>query len=593
MRSSPLKQLLVERGNPFFLEETVQMLAETKVLGGERGRYRLTQPVHAIQVPASVQAMLAARIDRLPSEDKRLLQVASVIGNDVPFALLQAMADIPDEALHRGLDHLQVAEFLYKTGLFPDLEYSFKHALTHDVTYRGMLQEQRRGLHARIVAALETLYRDRLGEQIERLAHHALRGELGERAVPYLRQAGLKAAARSALQDARAWFEQALGVLAAMPESEATLQQAFEIRLELRPVLNQLGDVRQQLERLREAEVLAQRLNDERRLGRVYAFSTNIHALLGELDEARASGTRALAIARELGDLELRVLATTYLEQVHYFRGEYEGVVELATDNLAALPPDRVYEYLGSSAPASIYDRFWLVVSLAQLGRFAEAAAYEAEAIRLAESTHHAFTIGRAHHAAGVLQLLKGDWAKARSLLEHGIGLYRTGNVVLALPSAVAASAWVLAQLDEAREALNRLREGEQLLERQAARGIVGQHDWAYHTLGRASLLLGRLDEARRLGARVVEFLPSQPGFAAHALRLLGDVATHADGFDAETGEAHYGRALALAKPLGMRPLVAHCHRGLGSLRRRIGKPQQAHTARWTCRSGSRRRKRK
>jgi tetratricopeptide (TPR) repeat protein len=573
---APLKQLLVERGNPFFLEETVQMLAETKVLGGERGRYRLTQPVHAIQVPASVQAMLAARIDRLPSEDKRLLQVASVIGNDVPFALLQAIADIPDEALHRGLDHLQVAEFLYKTGLFPDLEYSFKHALTHDVTYRGLLQEQRRGLHARIVAALETLYRDRLGEQIERLAHHALRGELGERAVPYLRQAGLKAAARSALQDARAWFEQALGVLAAMPESEATLQQAFEIRLELRPVLNQLGDVRQQLERLREAEVLAQRLNDERRLGRVYAFSTNIHALLGELDEARASGTRALAIARELGDLELRVLATTYLEQVHYFRGEYEGVVELATDNLAALPADRVYEYLGSSAPASIYDRFWLVVSLAQLGRFAEAAAYEAEAIRLAESTHHAFTIGRAHHAAGVLQLLKGDWAKARSLLEHGIGLYRTGNVVLALPSAVAASAWVLAQLDEASEALNRLREGEQLLERQAARGIVGQHDWAYHTLGRASLLLGRLDEARRLGARVVESLPSQPGFAAHALHLLGDVATHADRFDAESGEAHYGRALALAKPRGMRPLVAHCHRGLGSLRRRMGKPQQA-----------------
>jgi len=91
------------------------MLAETKVLGGERGRYRLTQPVHAIQVPASVQAMLAARIDRLPSEDKRLLQVASVIGNDVPFALLQAIVDIPDEALHRGLDHLQVAEFLYKT----------------------------------------------------------------------------------------------------------------------------------------------------------------------------------------------------------------------------------------------------------------------------------------------------------------------------------------------------------------------------------------------------------------------------------------------------------------------------------------------
>ena len=230
----------------------------------------------------------------------------------MPFALLQAIAELPDEALRRGLDHLQAAEFVYEAGLFPDLEYSFKHALTHDVTYGGLLQERRRELHARIVDAIETLHRDRLGEQIERLAHHALRGELREKAVDYLRQAGLKAAARSALQDARVWFEQALGVLEALPESQSTLEQAFEIRLELRPVLNQLGEVRRALERLREAEALAERLNDDRRRGRVCAFMTTVHSLLGELDEALASGTRALAIAQTLGNLELRILATSF-----------------------------------------------------------------------------------------------------------------------------------------------------------------------------------------------------------------------------------------------------------------------------------------
>ena len=235
---APLKQLLVKRGNPFFLEETVRTLVETKALVGERGRYRLTQPVQAIQVPPTVQVMLAARIDRLPPEDKRLLQTASVVGKDVPFALLQAIAELPDEALRRGLDHLQAAEFLYETGLFPDLEYTFKHALTHEVTYGGLLHERRRELHARIVDAIETLHRDRLGEQIERLAHHAVRGELREKAVHYLRQAGLKAAARSALPDARVWFEQALGVLETLPESQSTLEQAFDIRLELRPVLS-------------------------------------------------------------------------------------------------------------------------------------------------------------------------------------------------------------------------------------------------------------------------------------------------------------------------------------------------------------------
>src|SRR3989454_11431139 len=251
--------------------------------------------------------MLAARIDRLPPEDKRLLQVTSVVGKDVPFALLQAIAELQDEALRRGLESLQAAEFLYETGLYPDLEYTFKHALTHEVTYGGLLQARRRELHARIVGAIETLHRDRLGEQIERLAHHALRGEVREKAGHYLRQAGLKAAARSALPDARAWFEQALGALEALPESQSTLEQAFEIRLELRSVLHLLGESRRALERLREAETVAERLHDDRRRGRAYAFMTPAHAHFGELDEALASGTRALEIAGVRGDLQLRI----------------------------------------------------------------------------------------------------------------------------------------------------------------------------------------------------------------------------------------------------------------------------------------------
>jgi tetratricopeptide (TPR) repeat protein len=520
--------------------------------------------------------MLAARIDRLSSEDKRLLQVASVVGKDVPFALLQAIAELPDEALRGGLDHLQAAEFVYETGLYPDFEYSFKHALTHDVTYSGLLQERRRELHGRIVDAIETLHRDRLAEQIERLAHHALRGELREKAVHYLRQAGGKAAARSALQDARVWLEQALRVLEALSESPSTLEQACDIRLELRPVLILLGEVRRALDDLREAEALADRLNDDRRRGRVCAFVMNTHSLLGELDEALVTGTRALEIAGRLGDLRLRILTTTFLEQAHYLRGEYERVAELAVDNLAALPAAWVYEYFGLVAPPSVWDRSWLVMSLAQLGRFAEAAEHEAEAIRLAEPTHHAFTIGQAHRAAGTLHSLKGDWAQARSLIERWIAVLRAANVVITLPEAVASSAWGLVQLGEASEALKRLREGEQLVERQATRGIIANLGWTYHALGRAWLALGRLDKARRLADRAVESLSSHPGFAAHSLHLLGDIVTHRDRFDAECGEAHYRQALALAEPRGMRPLVAHCHLGLGKLSRRTGKREQA-----------------
>ena len=132
---------------------------ETKVLVGERGQYQVTRPIQTIQVPPTVQTMLAARIDRLASEDKRLLQTAAVVGKDVPWALLLAIAGESEDNLRRGLDRLQAAEFLYQTGLFPELEYSFKHALTHEVTYNGLLRERRRDLHAHIVAAIEVLSR--------------------------------------------------------------------------------------------------------------------------------------------------------------------------------------------------------------------------------------------------------------------------------------------------------------------------------------------------------------------------------------------------------------------------------------------------
>ncbi|MGH7331962.1 MAG: hypothetical protein ACREKS_04280, partial [Candidatus Rokuibacteriota bacterium] len=438
------------------------------------------------------------------------------------------------------------------------------------------LQDRRSALHARILEAMERLYADRLGEHVERLAYHAMRGELREKAVTYLRQAGGKAAMRSAPQDARSWLEQALAVLAALPESESTLEQAFEISLELRPVLTQLGEPRRALERLREAEALAERLNDESRRGRVCALVTGVQNDLGELDDALVTGTRALEIARRRGDLKLRILSMSYLGEAHYYRGEYERVVEVATEALAVLPADWIYEHFGMITPPSFYARNWLVVSLAELGRFGEAAEYGAEAIRLAEPTHHAYTVGVTHCSASMLYLLEGEWVKARSLIERWIAVARTGTLVLHLPWGVASSAWALAQLGEASEALTRLREGEQLLQRQEAEGIVALRGWAYHSLGRASLLLGRLDEAKRLGDREVASCPGHVGYAAHAWRLLGDITAHPDRFDADGAESHYRRALALAEPRGVRPLVAHCHLGLGTLYGRAGKRHHA-----------------
>jgi tetratricopeptide (TPR) repeat protein len=260
---------------------------------------------------------------------------------------------------------------------------------------------------------------------------------------------------------------------------------------------------------------------------------------------------------------------------VHCQRAEYPRAIELATANLAKLPAGWVHEFFELPTPASVYNRGWLVTSFTQLGRFAEAAQCGAEMLQLAESMQVPFTVGFIHQTMAASHLLRGDWARARSQIEQALAVFRTRNVVLLLPSVIAYSACVLAQLGDA-QALIRLQEGNELLERQAARGMTLQLGGAYHALARAGLVLGRLDDARRLVDRAVEFSAGRQGLMAHALHLLGDIATHADSFDAETGEAHYRQALALAEPRGMRPLIAHCHYGLSKLYQRTGKGEQA-----------------
>jgi class 3 adenylate cyclase/tetratricopeptide (TPR) repeat protein len=573
-----LKSFLVERanGNPFFVEEIVQTLVDTRVLEGSRGSYRLTRPFSTIEVPPTVQAVIAARIDVLPPLGKRLLQEAAVIGHDVPFGLLHAICGLTESELRSHVADLEAAEFLQTTQLFPDLQYSFKHSLTHEVAYRGVLHEHRRDIHARIVQVIEALYADRLGEQIERLAYHAVQGGLPEKSVHYLRQAGARAAARSALAEARACFEQALDILKQLPETTATLEQAFEIRLELRTVLRQLGEVREMLNQLREAEALAERLKDDLRRGRVCSFMTTVLSNLDQLDEAIVTGRRCVEIAQRIGDLRLSIIAGSNLAEPYYLRGDYEQAVEIATGNLAALPREWVQEYFGMAVPASVFTWGWLIMSLAELGRFGEAAEYEAEAIRIATETKHAHTIGWAHLTASKLWLLQGDWAKAYRLLEHWINMPGTLDVSVLLPWAVASSAWTLAQIGEPRDALNRIRQAEEHLERQESWGIVAHRGWSYHAVGRACLLLGHLDKAKKFVERSLQSSRHQPGLAAYAQCLAGDLASHPDQFDSDGSAASYRKALALAERHRMRPVAAHSHLGLGRIFHRSGHSEHA-----------------
>jgi tetratricopeptide (TPR) repeat protein len=570
-----LKQMLLRRGNPFFLEETVRTLVETGGLVGDRGAYRLTRPVEALQIPTTVQAVLATRIDRLPAEDKRLLQTASVIGKDVPYVILQAIAELPEAALERGLAHLQQAEFLYEARLFPDLEYTFKHALTHEVAYGSLLQQRRQEMHAQIVGAIERSYPERLVEQTERLAHHAFRGQVWDKAVRYFRQAGAKAFERSANREAVTSLEQALDALRHLPATREALEQAIDLRFDLRNPLNALGELGKIHDHLRESERLAATLGDQRRLGRVATYLSSLFNLTGKYARGVEFGERALAVGEALNDLAIRAVANVYIGTARSCLGDYSGAVDTLTRTIDSLTGDLNRERFGQTQPPAALARGWKSWSLAFLGRFAEAIACGEEMVQIAEAVAHPYGRAQAMAFAAHPYLFRGDLDRATVLLEESVALFRATGGRAGIPFAAAG-------LGYARALTGRRSEGLALLgEALAVDVTIGQMHARSLWVGlfsEACLMAGLLDNAIKHAAHALDLSRGQGarGWEAWSLRLLGEINSHPDARDAGRAQDSYRGAITLAMELGMRPLVAHCHLGLGKLYASTGRRDEA-----------------
>jgi class 3 adenylate cyclase/tetratricopeptide (TPR) repeat protein len=574
----PLKRMLIERteGNPFFLGESVRALVETGAFLGERGGYRLARPLPAIQVPATVLAVLAARIDRLPPGDKALLQVASVVGKDVSFALLQAIAEPAEDGLRVALGRLQAADFLYETSLFPDLEYTFKHALTHEVTYGSLLQDRRRALHARIVETIERLYPDRLPEHIERLGYHAFRGEVWDRAVGYLRQAGAKAMARSAHREARTSFEQALAALAHLPRTRETQEQAIDLRLEAREALLPVGETFERaIDHVREAAALAEALGDGRRLAWISVYTTLHFWGMGQPADAVATGRRAVVLARETGDLQLQAEAGTRLGMGCHALGDYGQAIECLERSRNFLRGDQVFDPGGvSNVFAAIRPRAWLVWCLAEVGRFADAMEYAREALRIAEAANDPSSLVYSSRSVGLVHLRRGEIDRALPALERAAEVRRSAHLpaLFDITASFLGYAYALA---------GRLAEAVPLLERAvtdpASTGRAN-HPLLLAHLAEAHLLAGDPDRACAVAQEALALAQRQQesGNEAWVLHLLGGIAAHGDPPNADAARRHYASALARSEELGMRPLQAHCHFGLGRLFLRTGKHTQA-----------------
>ena len=518
-------------------------------------------------------------MDRLPPEEKRLLQAAAVVGKDVPCPLLQAIAELPEETLRQGLTHLQAAEFLYELSLFPDPEYTFKHALTHEVAYGSLLHERRRMLHARLVEVIETLSPDRLAEPGEQLAHHALRGEVWEKAVAYLWQAGVKAFARSANREAVARFEQALAALAHLPETRERVGQAIDLRLHLYSSLNPLAEFEKLGRYLREAEGLAGTLNDQRRLGRVLVLTGYFLWITGRSAEARTAAQSAQAIGETLGDVLLEVGGNHYVGGVCLTSGDYPQAEASLRKVVQLLEGDRGRDRYGLAGFPAAMARSELAWALAERGAFDEGIAHGQEGVRIAEVLDHPFSWVVASWGPAYLYRIRGEFPHAVRLLERALALCREWDLLqpLWITSGFLASAYALS---------GRVADGLSLLDE----GLKAPAHWQaliVAHLGEAYTLADRLDDALASAGRALTLARErgQRGYEAWVLHVLGEIASHRVPQDVEPAEGHYRQAMALAEELGMRPLIARCHLGLGQLYQRGNRPEQGRTHLGTART--------
>ncbi|MBI2161539.1 MAG: sigma 54-interacting transcriptional regulator [Candidatus Rokubacteria bacterium] len=550
-------------GNPLFLEELARTVRE----------HSGDSPT--LTVPDTIQEVLRGRIERLAHGDRRLLEIAAVVGREIPFSVVQVVANLPAGTLREAFDRLKAADFLYETGPGPEIEYTFKHTLTHEVAYGSLDDDARRSLHARIVEAIEQRYPDRLAEHVERLAHHAFEGHAWRKALTYLHQAGLKAFSRCAHREALACYAQALVAIAHVPEGREKTAEAIDLRFDLRNALQPLGEFGRILESLREAEALARSLGDQGRLGRAAAFLTDYFRLMGDQDRAIEYGHQALALAETLGDFVLQVRTNTYLGQTCHARGDYRGATQFLQKNVAALGGGREHDLLGFGQLPSVHSRTCLVWCLAELGEFDEGIRRGEEAVRISESSNHPFTLATAYAGIGSLYVRKGDLHAAIPVLERGLELCRSWNLSLWFPKIASALGEGFALAGRVADAVPLL---ERAVEQSAGMRLVGGHAPLLAGLGEAYVLAGRPDDASGCAARALGLARDhkERGHEAWALRLQGEIALRVGAGSPDAAIDRLGEALTLATELAMRPLVARCRAALGLAYRRAGKPTDA-----------------
>jgi tetratricopeptide (TPR) repeat protein len=541
----PLVQVVVTKaqGNPFFLEELVQTLVEHEVVGqvdacGATGSSPCPPTIH---LPATVQEVLAARLDRLLPAEKALLQTLAVIGDAVPWRLLTQVVGQPEEALYQPLGALQAAEFLYEQPAGSERAYRFKHVLTQDVTYASLAQEWRRRLHERTAQALEALYAERLEEHYGALAYHYRQSGNTAKAVTYLQRAGEQAVQRSAYAEAVQHLATGVELLTTLPHTLEHVRYELDLLIPLAEAVRLTrGETSLDYERLcGRAHALCQQLGDTPRLLEVLTGLRKYYEVRGQCQRARELAEQAFTLTAPLQDPARLAEAHYSLGLTLYYLGELPAARAHFEQRIALYEPRQ----RGSMVHSLSYVAYLLWV----LGYPDRALQRIHEALTVAQAWASPFSVYFACYHAGHIHRLRREVHAVQERNETA--MTRAAELGLArwLPMTVHQRGWVLAAQGRHAEGIAQMREGLSAL--QATGAALAQPRFlallaeAYGHGGQAEAGLGVVADALAVAQRTGERRDE-----AEICRVKGELLLQHTVANAPEAEACFHQALALAR---------------------------------------------
>jgi class 3 adenylate cyclase/tetratricopeptide (TPR) repeat protein len=564
----------VSQGNPLFLEESVQSLIESGVLDKSSGQWRLVGEIPAEFVPRTIESLLAERIDRLLPELKEILQCAAVIGDEVEGVLLEAVTGLRPSDLAQGLQALQAKELLYEK-LLAEVQYAFKHSMTREVAYGSLLRERRTVLHARVVCALETLMEGRIEEQVERLAEHAERGRVWDKALNYLQRAGSKAYLLYANSDAASYFERALEIIPMLPQTRENLELTVDLHFELRNALLPSGELDQIIDLLQQVEPTLAALDDKLRSARHAAFRCNYHFLVGEQRSAIEFAERGLLLARECAERTIEGELLYRLGQSYGALGEFRRAIAILEKSLVFTEDKPARSRSGLSVIPSVVNRFWLVNALLEIGDFASGMRHARQALGIAERAEHPLSQVLGWLSIGQALSRKGELEGAIGALERGLDLCDKWQAPVWRPRLLSTLGVVYARKGRIAEASRFAQQA--VCDAERMRMNVDMAGMLLR-LGETSLLAGQLSDALTVGTRAIEIAVKQQakGDEGWARFLCARACLALRPQKVDESAKQLDMALQLALTCEIRPLAAYCQQTIGAIHELQGNKAKA-----------------